>query len=122
MKALLFATCLWLTTAHAAEYRTVTWFADHPTELAGVLRLCRDNAGQARHNPNCVNADEAQILVTERNLAQAMHPGDPTTPRYWQQRPAARAQQLWVCQTIQRQHARIDRTTAQVCRAAGATG
>jgi UDP-N-acetylmuramate-alanine ligase len=42
------------------QYRTVSWFAAHPQEMAQTLRWCRDNAGLMRHVPACINADEAQ--------------------------------------------------------------
>lgn len=55
----------------AHEYRTVTWFADHPAEMREVLKMCRDNPGLAPRNPNCVNADEAGTLILERQLNAA---------------------------------------------------
>lgn len=57
--------------AGAHEYRTVTWFADHPTEMRQVLKFCRDNPGLAPRNPNCINADEAGTLILQRQLDAA---------------------------------------------------
>jgi hypothetical protein len=67
----------------AHEYRSVTWFADHPAEMREVLKLCRDNPGLAPHNPNCINADEAGTLILQRQLDAAAngHPS-PGLRRY----------------------------------------
>jgi len=98
---------LWLAVhaATAGEYRTVTWFADHPAEMSGVLKLCRDNAGLAPRNPNCVNADEAQALVFQRELG-------------WRNLPGEREHQLWVCDSLDKQHVTPAPMTAEMCRKA----
>lgn len=57
--------------ASAHEYRTVTWYADHPAEMQQVLKLCRDNPGLAPRNPNCINAEEAGTLILQRQLDAA---------------------------------------------------
>jgi len=78
--------------------RTVTWYADHPDVMARVLGLCRNDPGHGRDNPDCINADQAQILVAERE-ARA-HIGDltpPSSPRYWAARPQERAEKLADC-------------------------
>jgi hypothetical protein len=85
------------------EYRTVTWFVEHPTAMAGVLKLCRDNAGLARHNPNCTNADEASIIVTQRELG-SLPEASPLTARYWAARPAERKAQIGLCDMQDRSH------------------
>lgn len=104
--------------AWGQDYRTVTWFANHPAQMRGVLRICRDNAGVANRNPNCINADEAQTIVAQRELAVAGDVGSPLSPRYWQTHPTERRQQLWICQSISKQGVTPDATTAQMCAAA----
>ncbi|MGG5810547.1 EexN family lipoprotein [Falsiroseomonas sp. CW058] len=108
------------------ERRTVSWYAANPWALEAVTRACRDDPGRLRGTPDCVNADQARIVVAEREArARAgMRPeppagatpdaerarqaeaearrnqGDltsPTSPRYWAARPMERAQQLAHC-------------------------
>jgi hypothetical protein len=111
------------TAAIASEYHTVTWFADHPAELHATLRLCRDNAGLTAHNPNCINAEEAGTIVVQREL-EARNGGieDPTSPGYWRARPKERQWQQWICNSIDKQHAIPDPTTASMCSAVRAAG
>ncbi len=107
------------------EQRTVSWYAANPWALDAVTRACRDDPGRLRGSPDCVNADQARIVVAEREAraragmrpeAPAATPdaertrqaeaearrnqGDltsPTSPRYWATRPMERAQQLAHC-------------------------
>ena len=64
--------------ASAHEYRTVTWFADHPAEMHEVLKMCRDNPGLAPRHPNCINAEEAGTLILQRQLDAAANGHPPT--------------------------------------------
>jgi hypothetical protein len=57
-----------LASASAEEVRTVTWFADHPAAMHEVLKTCRDNPGMAPIRPNCINADDAGMLILQRQL------------------------------------------------------
>lgn len=52
--------------AAGSEYRAVDWYVAHPDEMAAVLQSCRNHAGLAARNPNCINAEEAQFHVAER--------------------------------------------------------
>jgi hypothetical protein len=107
------------------EQRTVSWYAANPWALEAVTRACRDDPGRLRGTPDCVNADQARIVVAEREAraragmrpnAPAVTPdaerarqaanearrnqGDLTPPssqRYWEARPLERAQQLAYC-------------------------
>lgn len=107
------------------EQRTVSWYAANPWALEAVTRACRDDPGRLRGTPDCVNADQARIVVAEREAraragmrpeAPAATPdaerarqadaearrnlGDltsPTSPRYWATRPIERARQLSYC-------------------------
>jgi hypothetical protein len=107
------------------ERRTVSWYAANPWALEAVTRACRDDPGRLRGTSDCVNADQARIVVAEREArarsgiqpetppatpdaerarqaeAEARrNQGDltsPTSPRYWAARPMERAQQLAHC-------------------------
>ncbi|MBU8541788.1 EexN family lipoprotein [Falsiroseomonas tokyonensis] len=107
------------------ERRTVSWYAANPWALDAVTRACRDDPGRLRGTSDCINADQARIVVAEREAraragmrpeAPAATPdserarqaeaearrnrGDltsPTSPRYWVARPMERAQQLAHC-------------------------
>jgi hypothetical protein len=48
------------------ERRTVSWYAANPWALEAVTRACRDDPGRLRSTPDCVNADQARIVVAER--------------------------------------------------------
>lgn len=109
--------------AEAHEYRTVTWYADHPAAMREVLRLCRNNAGLAPRNPNCINAEEAGTLVVERQLAPlASMNASPTTPAYWRAHPVELRHQLWTCAMIDKAGAVPDPLSAQWCSAARSAG
>ena len=108
------------------EQRTVSWYVANPWALEAVTRACRDDPGRLRGTPDCVNADQARIVVAEREArARAGMPpsapagvnpdaersraaaaeaqrnlGDltpPTSQRYWEARPLERARQLAHC-------------------------
>jgi hypothetical protein len=66
--ALIGVAALLCAAGEAPSYRTVSWFAAHPREMAQTLHWCRDNAGLMHRVPACINADEAQADVF---LAQA---------------------------------------------------
>ena len=52
--------------------RTVSWFKAHPPEMHGKIEVCRDNPGEGRNDPECLNAEEASSkLSMERQLAEA---------------------------------------------------
>jgi hypothetical protein len=112
-----------LAAASAHEYRTVTWYADHPAAMHYVLKLCRDNAGLAPHNPNCINAEEAGTLVVQRqlNMAAGIN-APPTSEAYWAAHPEDRKRQLWTCSMINKSGQEPDAMTAQWCNAARMAG
>ena len=60
--ALLMATAL-TSGARGDEVKTATWFADHPEARAKVNALCKDNPGQAKHEPNCDNAFQGNVIA-----------------------------------------------------------
>jgi hypothetical protein len=56
----------------APPIRTVTWFKEHPGEMSAKLAVCGDNPGVGRHDPECLNADEAASKLSwERQIAEA---------------------------------------------------
>ena len=57
--------------ASAGEYHTVEWFRDHPDARKQTVFWCRNNAGLARHEPNCVNAENGALLAEERAMANS---------------------------------------------------
>lgn len=57
--------------ANATETLTVSWYAAHPDIMLRVLRICRNHAAAAPHNANCINAEEAQYVVAERQASAA---------------------------------------------------
>ena len=98
--------------AQAQEVRTVTWYADRPAAMASALETCRDDPGRLRHDPNCINAHQAQYVVAERQARSQPgwdqpdrpRPDDftpPSSPSYWSARPAARRNFLIQCSRLQ---------------------
>ena len=66
---LMFAIVL-ATPCRADSVMTATWFADHPDERSKVNTLCKDNPGEAKHNANCENAFQGDVIA-ETRAAQA---------------------------------------------------
>ena len=62
---LLMATAL-TSGARGEEVETATWFADHPEARAKVNALCKDDPGQAKHEPNCDNAFQGNVIAATR--------------------------------------------------------
>jgi hypothetical protein len=115
------------------ERRTVSWYVANPWALEAVTRACRDDPGRLRASPDCVNADQARIVVAEQEAraragvgpTPSMGPSEaertrqaaaearrnlgdltpPSSPRYWESRPMERARQLAHCNrlTVQQQ-------------------
>lgn len=78
--------------------RTVTWYAANPWALEAVTRACRDDPGRLRATRDCINADQARIVVAEREARANRHDtSPPTSPSYWARRPLEREQQLAYC-------------------------
>jgi hypothetical protein len=59
VKRILLAALIFSSPAMAHEYRNVTWYRAHPQAAREVMRLCADNAGLYRKNPNCLNAEQS---------------------------------------------------------------
>jgi hypothetical protein len=57
---LFFAAALTLSPLAAhADTKTVSWYVAHPITRDRVHELCMNNPGEARGNPNCLNAATA---------------------------------------------------------------
>ncbi|MEB1609826.1 EexN family lipoprotein [Xanthomonas campestris pv. campestris] len=56
--------------APAATPKTVTYYAEHNDERKTVLTRCRDNPGELRETPDCVNAERADA---KKALARRGH-------------------------------------------------
>lgn len=110
------------------ERRTVSWYVANPWALEAVTRACRDNPGRLRASPDCVNADQARIVVAEQEARTRAGIGSPSplgpsetdrtrqaaaearrnlgdltppsSPRYWESRPMERARQLAHCSRL----------------------
>jgi hypothetical protein len=88
--------------ASPQQERTASWYAAHPTILENVIKLCRDDPGQAVRNPDCMNASQAQVLIAlrdtdNRNSGNLTPPSD---PRYWQIHPGELPLQLAICDRL----------------------
>jgi hypothetical protein len=84
------------------QERTASWYADNPSILEKVTKLCRDDPGQAVHNPDCINASQAQVLISLRE-AERRNSGNltpPSDPRYWPLHPQERSYRLFICDRI----------------------
>lgn len=78
--------------------RTVSWFADHPQERARVELKCIDDPGHLGRTPDCINARQAAAELSYRysqRVAGARY--KPNDPKFWSQRPLARADRLNIC-------------------------
>ncbi len=55
------AVCLLLLgcTEENKEVKTVQWYTEHPQERAEQLKICANNPGQLKNDPNCINAKQS---------------------------------------------------------------
>ena len=56
--------------APAATPKTVAYYTEHNEERKAVLARCRDNSGELRETPDCVNAERADA---KKALARRGH-------------------------------------------------
>lgn len=92
----------WVTLTIAAspqQKQTASWYAEHPSILETVTKLCRDDPGHAVRNPDCMDANQVQVLVAlrdtdNRNSGKLTPPSD---PRYWQIHPGELPLHLAIC-------------------------
>lgn len=43
------------------EVKTVQWYTEHPQERAEQLKICANNPGQLKDDPNCINAKQSML-------------------------------------------------------------
>ena len=41
------------------EVKTVQWYTEHPQERAEQLKICANNPGMLKDDPNCINAKQS---------------------------------------------------------------
>ncbi|MDY4284354.1 MULTISPECIES: EexN family lipoprotein [Xanthomonas] len=56
--------------ANANTPKTVSYYSEHGEERKAVLARCRDNPGELRETPDCVNAERADA---KKALARRGH-------------------------------------------------
>jgi hypothetical protein len=106
---------------------TATWFADHPDERSKVNALCKDNPGEAKHNANCENAFQGDVIA-ETRAAQAktgMRVGvSPSDPAYWRDPANAEDFRFWSrqCAIAAQRHAPPHVMVSMWCPAIRAAG
>ena len=44
------------------EVKTVQWYRDNPAECQKQVEICKNNPGQLKDDPNCINAMQAAII------------------------------------------------------------
>lgn len=78
--------------------RTASWYAAHPAIMLRVARACQNDPGHGWNNPDCLNAQQGQVLQAEADARR--HSVDltpPTSPRYWKLHPGELPQELAYC-------------------------
>ncbi len=94
------ATSLSATAQDAAQKtppRTVSWFADHQQERAQVQLTCMDDPGHLANDPDCINAQQASIVVAARDTQDHIGKFAPSDPAFWASFPELRANKLIMC-------------------------
>jgi hypothetical protein len=43
------------------EVKTVQWYTEHPAERQAQMDICKNNPGQLKDDPNCINAMQSFI-------------------------------------------------------------
>lgn len=82
--ALVSAMFLWPMMAYAEETKTVSWYAAPANKAALDAKLaeCKNNPGELRDTPNCINARAAsEKLATSGSFEKVQEPPIPTFSR-----------------------------------------
>ena len=58
------------------EVKTVQWYTEHPAERQAQMDLCKNNPGQLKDDPNCVNAMQSAIRNSGGSVRDLKLPGD----------------------------------------------
>lgn len=53
------------------EVKTVQWYRDHPQECQARVNICKDNPGQLKDDPNCINALRARAIDSGGKASEA---------------------------------------------------
>lgn len=83
--------------AQKAPPRTVTWYADHQQERAQVQLTCMDDPGHLANDPDCINAQQASVVVAARDAQEHIGKFSSSDPEFWSAFPEARANKLIIC-------------------------
>lgn len=93
--------------------RTVEFYVQHPDMRDRVNRSCLNDPGHLQANPDCLNADRANLEAAARETHQmAGDTSDPRTPAYWDKRPNERKFTIAMCSHMTPDHARADTACA----------
>jgi hypothetical protein len=65
------------------DRHTVSWYIGHLQEMLKVLDRCRDDPGDARNDPNCINAEEAKMRNDSLQMLLSTDTGNMGKPNYW---------------------------------------
>ncbi|MCD7984836.1 MAG: EexN family lipoprotein [Desulfovibrio sp.] len=55
------AVCLLLPGCNEEKVKTVQWYTGHPQERAEQLKICANNPGMLKDDPNCINAKHSML-------------------------------------------------------------
>ena len=86
--------------AHGQTQRDAEWYVQNPGARRAVVLACNRQPYEARSNPDCAAAWQANIIATKRETMQQggmMDWTPPSNPRYWRDRPEERAEKLAWC-------------------------
>jgi len=50
------------------ETQSVSWYKEHKSERAEMLRRCSDNPGELKETPNCQNAVAAEAQLSTGSI------------------------------------------------------
>ncbi|MBV9783941.1 MAG: EexN family lipoprotein [Acidisphaera sp.] len=67
----------------ANDRHTVSWYIGHLQEMMKELDQCRDDPGDARNDPNCINAEEAKMKNDALQILLGTNAGNMEMPSYW---------------------------------------
>lgn len=57
------------------EVKTVQWYTEHPAERQAQVDICKNNPGQLKDDPNCINAMQSLIRNSGGSVRDLKLPG-----------------------------------------------
>jgi len=81
--------------------RTVMWYVAHPAELRAVVAACANDPGDAKHNPDCENVVQAQLVLSADQASAMADMTPPSNPHYWFVHPDELASTIFHCSLTQ---------------------